>query len=236
MRTSLRRTCLGLTTVLLASLAAAGSASAYGPCGVDSTGPTACPITTSPSAVSGSIASGNEHDYFVFYARRHTHFSMTVNDTEDPTCGTGGPTLCSTVSADLLDSQGRHVSNTELSGPYNGVPVPQGLKLTLEAGTYYVVVSGSPQAGVPVPYQVTINPETSPGIQWPPPCIVPKLRHGTSLKRAKQILAHHRCAVGPVTRQRDRRTRRGNVIGLRPRARAVLPYGAKIRVIVSRGS
>lgn len=235
MRTSVRRAWVGLAIALIVSLAAAGSASAYGTCGVDATGPTACPITTSPSSVSGSIASGDENDYFVFYARRHTHFSMTVNDTEDPSCGTGGPTLCSTVSADLLDSKGRKVANTELSGPYNGVPVPRGLQVTLRAGTYYVVVSGSPQAGAPVPYQVTIKPATSPRIQWPPPCIVPRLRHNTSLRRAKQILGHYRCAAGRVTRRRDRHTRRGDVIGLRPRAGAVLPYGAKVRLIVSRG-
>lgn len=233
MASTVRRAGLGLAVGLVASLLAASAATAYGPCGVDINGPSACPIASSPASASGSIASRDEKDYYVFYARPHTHFSVTVNDTEDPNCYLNYD--CSAVTAYVYNTRGVLVTSSHSSQPQVGIPQPQSLSATLRGGTYYVVIGGVPDTANPVPYTFTVNPATSPAVQWPPPCIVPRLPHGTSLRHAEAILVRSHCAVGRVTRRHDRHTRSGKVLGLRPRAGSTEPYGAKINILLSRG-
>ena len=52
---------------------------------------------------------------------------------------------------------------------------------------------------------------------------------------AKQRLGRANCRIGRVTRAYDKRVRRGRVISQRPGFGAVLPGGAKINLVVSRG-
>src|SRR5262249_51557863 len=161
-------------------LAGAAPAAANGYCGADPTGVTACPINAN-GTVSGSISSGSEQDYYVFYAARKTDLQLTVTDTEDPRCSTDFSYMCAWTTAELIDSRGDQLAHTEFSEPSNGVTVPVSVTKSIGRGVYYVAVSGYQSAGTlpSVPYQLTVD--GNPGVQWPPACIVPRVRSHMSL-------------------------------------------------------
>jgi hypothetical protein len=58
---------------------------------------------------------------------------------------------------------------------------------------------------------------------------------GMTVAAAKQRLGSANCRVGKVTRAYEKGVRRGHVISQRPRFGAVLPGGAKVTLVVSRG-
>lgn len=229
---AVQRAFWGVAAALILTLLGAAPAGAYGPCGTNFDGPTACPITTSPATVGGTLASSPEKDYYVFYARRHTQLSLAATDTEDPSCDLLSSVHCSIVQVALYDRKGNVLAMSGYSGPQNGVAsLPAGLSRRLAGGIYYAVVSGVLFSSGPIPYSLSVN--GSPNVQYPPPCIVPKLRHNTGLARAKRLLARHGCGVGKIRHQVDRRVRRGDVIGFRPRAGTVAPFGTRVGILVS---
>ncbi len=211
----------------------ASVASAYGPCGTDATGDSACPLSISPTTVSGSIANAQEHDYYVFYAYRRTHLSLTVNDTDDPTCSFN--LTCSDVFATLFHKDGAEVTNTESSSPLSGISQPRSIEPTIGRGIYYVTVVSPADVNDPAPYTLSINAATTPAVHWPPLCTVPTLKRNTTLYRVKRRLGDSYCRVGRVSHAYSRHTRRGRVIGLRPRFGAVRAYETKVKIVVSRG-
>ncbi len=226
---AVQRSCVVLVGAAIAALLGAAPALADGPCGHDFDGPTACPITTSET-VAGSLTATFETDYYVFYAQKRTALTLTINDTEDPTCGSSY--LCSDVLVKLYDRRGNFIQVSNESKPLNGVPDPVVLTHRLRvAGIYYAVVTGVVSSPGPIPYSLTVA--GSPNVQYPPPCTVPRLRRDTSLARARGVLALHHCSVGKVIGARDGRVRIGDVVGLRPRAGTVAPSGAPIAIIVS---
>lgn len=235
-RASVQRVCAVLGAAVIAALLSVGTASADGSCGHDFDGPTACPIATS-GAVAGSLGATFEKDYFVFYAQRRTHLTLTLTDTEDPTCGIyGEPNLhvCSAVFVQLYNHKGHYIAQSRFSQPQNGVPVSVVLSRSLPAaGVYYAAVTGELNSVGPIPYSLQVN--GSPNVQWPPPCTVPRLRRDTSLGRAIGLLRFHHCSAGRVVRVRDARVPRGDVLGLIPRAGTVAAAGAPVVIVVSRG-
>ncbi len=66
-------------------------------------------------------------------------------------------------------------------------------------------------------------------------CVVPKVR-GNSLLRAKARIRRAGCSVGKVRRAYSSSIRRGRVISQKPRPGARLRRGAKINLMVSKGS
>ena len=159
-------------------LVAAEPAAAAGPCGIDSDTDTACPITATAASYSGTLTTDGEDDYYVFYAQAGTQLSLTITDTEDPSCAEGSSgSVCGDVGADLLDANENDLSSTDDSTPMNGARIPTTLTATLQtSGTYYVDISGDLGADgdnnpTPVPYTLTVT--ASPGIQWPSPSLTP---------------------------------------------------------------
>lgn len=227
----LRRVGWSLGVVAAIALANAGPAAANGYCGPDPTGATACPVTAN-STLSGSISSNSENDYYVFYVAHQTVLQLTVNDTEDAQCSTAIAYGCGDVQANLFDSRGSRVAATDVSAPSNGVAVPETTTKTIKRGVYYVAVSGYIASYTPpsIPYQVTVN--GNPGVQWPPACIVPRLRSRTTLRRAKQMVRGNRCTVGAVRRVHSAKPR-GDVVRLRPGTGSILPFGARVTIYVS---
>ena len=69
----------------------------------------------------------------------------------------------------------------------------------------------------------------------PPACVVPMLR-GKTLPAALRALTKAHCAVGRVRRAYSNRSTRGRVISQRPAAGTRLANGAKVSLVVSRGS
>lgn len=228
-----RRAALGAAVAATAALCAASSASAFGPCGVDDSTASACPLSLSPITVSGSLATGSENDWYVFDAYRTTVLSLTINNTDDPSCSI--TLTCADVEATLLHKNGAEVTNTQDSTPQDGSDQPQSISPTIRRGIYYVEVNGFGSESLPAPYTLSINANTTPAIHWPPLCQVPRLRPNTRLARAKLKLTRAFCLPGRVTHAYSNHTRRGRVIGLRPHVRAVRPFHTKVRIIVSRG-
>lgn len=221
---------IALTVVL----PGAGPATANGYCGADPTGATACPVSTN-TTLSGSIASGSGQDYYVFYVARKTDLELTVTDTENAQCSNDYPYypyICGWAQAELLNSVGHELGDTQTSSPQNGVTVPQSISGTLPRGVYYVDVSGYQGDGTlpAIPYQLTVS--GNPSVQWPPACIVPRLRHDTSLGRAKHLVRDNRCTVGPVHYVRSA-TPRGDVVRLAPGAGSIRAYAAPVTIYVS---
>lgn len=213
------------------ALACAGPAAANGYCGADPTGATACPVPTN-TTLAGSISSNSENDYYVFYVAHQTALQVTINDTEAAQCSTSLAYSCGSVTADLFDSRGNHLVGTNGSSPNNGIAVPESTTKTIGRGVYYVAVSGFVASYTlpSIPYQLTVD--GSPSVQWPPACIVPRLKSKTTLARAKRLLRNNRCTVRAVRRVRSRKPR-GDVVRLRPGIGSVLPYGAAVTVYVS---
>jgi hypothetical protein len=220
---------LGVAAAL--ALACAGPAAANGYCGADPTGPTACPVPTN-TTVAGAISSNSENDYYVFYVAHQTVLQLTINDSEAAQCSTSLAYSCGNVQAGLLDSRGNQVTATDSSSPQNGIAVPESVTKTIGRGIYYVAVSGfvAPYTMPSIPYQLTVD--GNPAVQWPPACIVPRLKSKTTLARAKQRVRNNRCTVGVVHRVRSKKPR-GDVVRLRPGVGSVLPYGARVTIYVS---
>ena len=66
-------------------------------------------------------------------------------------------------------------------------------------------------------------------------CRVPNVR-GKTLRAARRSIRRARCAVGKVTRKASGKVKEGRVISQSPRAGRLVPVGAKVRLVVSRGS
>jgi hypothetical protein len=238
---TVRRSVGGLAGMLVATLLAAAPAAANGPCGQDFNGDNACPVNTaSTTSYSGSLVTDNESDYYVFYAQKGTELSVTITDTENPSCSTSAG-YCGGAAVNLDDAQGNQLDGTDGSTPNNGITVPQRFSHTLEsAGTYYLIVSGylgtdQNQNPTAVPY--TLNVSASPNVQWPAPppsCKVPGF-HRASLATVEQRIAAGHCTVGSVRHQYSRSTRRGRVLSLSPGAGTSLANGAPVSVVVSAG-
>jgi hypothetical protein len=225
-----RWTALVAATALMTSLGMASTSWAYGPCGVDDNGSSACPLALSPTSVSATLANGTERDYYVFSAYRRTTLSLTINNDDNPACSFNF--TCADVSATLLYRDGAEVTNTQVSSPQNGIEQPQSISPTIGRGIYYVTINGFGSGSFPAPYTLSINAATSPAIHWPPLCQVPKLQRNTRLGRVKVDLTRDYCLGGRVHHAYSNHTRRGRVIGLRPHFGAVEPYQTMIPTFV----
>jgi PASTA domain-containing protein/List-Bact-rpt repeat protein len=69
----------------------------------------------------------------------------------------------------------------------------------------------------------------------PPPCVVPRLA-GRRLRTARRLLGLRHCTVGRVGHAASRNVGKGRVLSQRPRPGTRLKHGAKINLVVSRGS
>jgi uncharacterized delta-60 repeat protein len=65
-------------------------------------------------------------------------------------------------------------------------------------------------------------------------CRVPNVRRKT-LRAARRSITRARCTVGRVTRKPSGSVKKGRVTAQRPRAGRVVPAGAKVRLVISRG-
>jgi hypothetical protein len=103
-----------------------------------------------------------------------------------------------------------------------------------------------PEPPPPAPPPPPLPPPPPPPPAPPPPiepqpvprvlrCVVPRLR-GKTLAGARGALAHANCRLGTVTRSYSATVRTGRVFRQRPIAGTRMPRGARVNVVVSRGS
>lgn len=237
---TVKRSILGLSVTLAASLFAAVPASANGPCGQDSNGNAACSVN-SPGSYNGTLTTNNERDYYVFYMGRESELAISITDTENPECFPAPwPVECGGVGVSLLNAEGEEIERSQESTIVSGITVPKILSHTLQAaGTYYLVVLGglgrnAQENPTPVPYTLAVN--ASPAVQWPPPppplpppplppppppppppsCVVPGFSNHVSLATIERRIRAAHCRVGHVTHTRSRRVHRGDVVALSP--------------------
>lgn len=221
---------------IAACLGLASTSHATGSCGSDLSQSTACPFATSPATLSGSLASTSETDYFVFWARRNTHLTVTVNDAENASCSLTSSIKCGGVLANLVDNHGDNPASTSISAPADGVAAPESFSRIVHGGIWYLEVSGQPDStGAAVPYTLSIDSSTTPAVAWPPLCVVPKVRAGVRVRRARSRLRGTYCLAGKVHRHYNRHVRRGHVVRLHPGTGAVEPYHTRVAIVVSRG-
>ena len=67
-------------------------------------------------------------------------------------------------------------------------------------------------------------------------CIVPELRRGSSLGKAKRALTDAGCSAGDVSKARSRRVKRRKLIRLTEEPGTVLPVGSEVGIVVSKGA
>lgn len=94
---------------------------------------------------------------------------------------------------------------------------------------YVSALSPAPGTKLPSGTAVTITISTG------PPCVVPHIAAGSSLRKAERHLRLAHCAVGKVRSSRSSHQARGRVLRLGARAGQVLRSGAPIEVVISRG-
>ncbi len=102
-----------------------------------------------------------------------------------------------------------------------------GQSVTIEAsstGAVYVPGSSATEA-------VTVAKPAPP----PPPCVVPTMRRGQSLRSVEAAIRRAHCAVGRIVRIRTRRYRRGAALSISPRSGSQLPNGTPVAIVASRG-
>jgi hypothetical protein len=219
-----------LTLVLVAL--SAGVARANGYCGADPSGPTACGITTNETLSGVMTTPTYSTDYYVFFARKGTQVSITMDDTENPLCSVAVQyEFCGGVAATLYDGRGNTVASGEDSSPNGGVPVPETLHHTLRQGVYYVTVENLSDQGRPQPYNLSVY--GSPALTWPHPCVVPRVDRHEHLGTARLALRNGSCTVGRLRRVRDRRVPAGDVVAFRPGVGTIARPGARVEVVVS---
>lgn len=100
-------------------------------------------------------------------------------------------------------------------------------------GVYYAVAYNDTAFAHSCPYSLTAF--GSPNVTWPHPCVVPKLRRHSDLGTAKRRLTLSSCSVGRVKRVPSRAPR-GEVVRLAPGAGTIAAPGARVAIVVSRGS
>lgn len=225
-RNAPRSFAIAVALAVIAVLVSAGSAAANGPC-FDPGRASACPVSTN-ATLSGSLDSSSETDYYVFVAAQQTDLTVTVEDVEDPSCGTEPGLSCGYVQADVDDDQGNEIVHTSLSGPQDPEPV----EAVIPPGVYYVVVfgeAGSSYNPSVIPYQLTVN--GNPAVQAPQ-CHVPRVAHDKR-KQAETQLANAHCGVGAIHHVHKPGIPPGEVVRVDPRPGQVLPYGSKVAIYIS---
>jgi hypothetical protein len=162
------------------------------PCGYSFT-TVSCSVN-SPANLSGALQTDNQDDYYAMYVHPNTELSVTVTDTESPSCNG-----CGYVDAGLYDASGNQVygASTGASEPNNGITVPQDFSYTVgSGGIYFLVVegglgqdaNGNPTA---VPYKLQVS--ASPNVTWPPPSATPPPKPKPKPRAPKLVLGavHH---------------------------------------------
>jgi serine/threonine-protein kinase len=68
-----------------------------------------------------------------------------------------------------------------------------------------------------------------------PPCLVPNVK-GKSLKAARKAIAAHHCSVGKIGHSFSKKVKKGHVISQKPKPGSRLSHGAKVELVVSKGT
>jgi hypothetical protein len=138
-----------------------------------------------------------------------------------------GPGEKVVLSSDSLDPDDPFLSYTWKFGDGTSVSgTPRAEHVYDHPGTFTVYLVATDDAGHTdvAHHAVTVRPY----------CHVPYLR-GHSLSAARRLLARGHCALGVVHHHSSRQIRRGRIVNQRPRPDALLRYGSRVNVTLSRG-
>ena len=109
---------------------------------------------------------------------------------------------------------------------------------TVSGATVHLIGAGSCTASALQPGDANYNPAPDVSRTFSialAPCRVPKVV-GKRLAAAKLTIATRHCRTGKVGYAYSKTVKRGRVISQKPRPRTVVPNGAKVNLVVSRGS
>jgi hypothetical protein len=108
--------------------------------------------------------SDEEQHYYVLNAQGGTKLSVTLTNTEAPSCDTLADGHCGVVEAVLENTAGHQVDRSDFTEPIGGVAGSASFVARVESGgTYYVAVCGFPgiDAGKSLPVSYTLSVSTS---------------------------------------------------------------------------
>ncbi|MFZ1927233.1 MAG: hypothetical protein WAU42_13960 [Solirubrobacteraceae bacterium] len=161
----------------------------------------------------------------------------------------GGGLPCA-ASAGLFEEEVRQdhgvalnlLSNDEYEPTYifGGPKVTQATGTEQAAGPYVICTwiegpsTGEVDAAASTPFYVGTPPSPPP----PPPapsCVVPRFNSRMHLATVERRIRAGHCSVGPVTYERSRRVKSGEVIRLGSRPGTHLRHGARVLILVSSG-
>ena len=160
------------------------------PCGYSF--PSAGCAVNSPAHLTGVLGTDNQGDYYAMYVHPNTELSVTITDTESPSCNS-----CGFAEAGLYDANGNpiYAAMTGSSQPNNGITVPRSFSYTVASGgVYFIEVDGglgrdANNNPASVPY--TLQVSASPNVSWPPPAPAapPPAKNSTNPKsRSPELL------------------------------------------------
>ncbi len=238
LRTTVKRVFCGGPIGLLVALTLTASAQGSGSCGHDIKHP--CGLNT-PASTSGVVQSIEDTHFFHFYGLRGTVLTVTLTDTDSPSCNGLGP-ACGDLLA-LLVNQGRTRRPLSYSTPFVGYRDAEAPTISFSVSlpatqAYLLEVGGEPGLdafGRSVPVSYAVQVAASPAVHWPAPCTVAKLGRRASLAAWKRAIVRGRCAIGRIRHLHSGRVPRGRVIGVLPPTGSVLPYRTAVTIIVSAG-
>ncbi len=161
----------------------------------------------------------------------------------------GGGLPCA-ASAGLFEEEVRQdhgvalnlLSNDEFEPTYifGGPKVTQATGTEQAAGPYVICTwiegptSGEVDAAASTPFYVG-TPPSPPPPRPAPSCVVPRINSRTRLATVERRIRAGHCSVGPVTYERSRRVKSGDVIRLGSRPGIHLHHGARVLILVSSG-
>lgn len=169
--------------------------------------------------------------------------STSVSCTAGVTLGQMGS--CTAVVSDTDTGTATTPSGTVDFSAGSVVAFPEPAACTLSADSCQITYTGSAPGATTIraayggdsshtPSSGTQEVSVTGSVGAPTYCKVPRVA-GKTFTQAKRTLRHSQCRLGRVTYSTSKRIKSGRVIGQSPRPGKVLPSGAKVGLVLSRG-
>lgn len=116
----------------------------------------------------------------------------------------------------------------------DGGPFTESVNETLSSVGQYLICAYVEYPSSESPPEIAANAVIN-AVVPPPPCVIPRVRAGSTLAGAERLIRSSHCVVGRVRLTRSRRYRRGRVLRLGARPGQRLQYHAPVEIVVSAG-
>jgi hypothetical protein len=160
--------------------------------------------------------------------------ARTVEEFVIPNTGRGCPANSAAATSTSGDTQIYWPARFGSSWSVEGGPFSESVNEDLRSTGQYLACAYVEYPTSQSPPEITASAVID-SSATPPPCVVPRIKAGSTLASAERQVRSAHCTVGRVRARRSRRYRRGRVLRLGARAGQRLQYHAPVEIIISSG-